>query len=159
MLSKPIADEFRAIVGEEWFLDSPEDLICYAYDGFLPEFKPDAVLVPGSTDEISRIVSIANREKINIIPRGAGTNICGGSVARQGGVILTFHRLNKILEIDREPHVGQPPEQGCVLNAHPHFAQDTERALVDALYFVWSHRVVGVAGSAHDPVTSYWAIQ
>ena len=36
MLSKPIADEFRAIVGEEWFLDSPEDLISYSYDGFLP---------------------------------------------------------------------------------------------------------------------------
>ena len=47
-------------------------------------------------------MKIANREKINLIPRGAGTNICGGSVARQGGVILTFPRLNRIVETDPE---------------------------------------------------------
>jgi glycolate oxidase len=45
---------------------------------------------------------VANREKINIIPRGAGTNICGSAVAREGGIMMAFHRLNKILEIDHE---------------------------------------------------------
>ena len=102
MISTSIADEFRSIVGEDWFLDTPEDLATYSYDGFLPEFEPDAVIVPGDRDEISKIMVIANREKINIIPRGAGTNICGSSVAREGGIIIAFHRLNKILEIDPE---------------------------------------------------------
>lgn len=102
MLSTSIADEFRSIVGDDWFLDTPEDLATYSYDGFLPEFEPDAVIVPGDRDEISKIMVIANREKINIIPRGAGTNICGSSVAREGGIIIAFHRLNKILEIDPE---------------------------------------------------------
>jgi glycolate dehydrogenase FAD-linked subunit len=102
MLSTSIADEFRSIVGDDWFLDTPEDLATYSYDGFLPEFEPDAVIVPGERDEISKIMVIANREKINIIPRGAGTNICGSSVAREGGIIIVFHRLNKILEIDPE---------------------------------------------------------
>jgi glycolate oxidase len=102
MLSTLIADEFRSIVGDDWFLDTPEDLATYSYDGFLPEFEPDAVIVPGDRDEISKIMMIANREKINIIPRGAGTNICGSSVAREGGIIIAFHRLNKILEIDPE---------------------------------------------------------
>jgi glycolate oxidase len=102
MLSTLIADEFRSIVGDDWFLDTPEDLATYSYDGFLPEFEPDAVIVPGDRDEISKIMMIANREKINIIPRGAGTNICGSSVAREGGTIIAFHRLNKILEIDPE---------------------------------------------------------
>jgi glycolate oxidase len=100
MIPKAIADDFRSIVGTEWFLDTPEDLATYSYDGFLPEFMPDAVIVPGSTEEISKIMHLANREKINIIPRGAGTNICGSSVAREGGIIIAFHRLNKILEID-----------------------------------------------------------
>jgi glycolate oxidase len=45
---------------------------------------------------------VANREKINITPRGAGTNICGGSVAKEGGIIIAFHRMNKILEVDPE---------------------------------------------------------
>ena len=98
----PIANEIRSIVGDEWFLDTPEDLAVYSYDGFLPEFKPDGVIVPGNRDEISKIMRVANREKINIIPRGAGTNICGSSVAREGGIIIAFHRLNKILEIEPE---------------------------------------------------------
>ena len=102
MISTSIADEFRSIVGNEWFLDTPEDLATYSYDGFLPEFEPDTILVPGSRDEISKIMRVANREKINIIPRGAGTNICGSSVAREGGIIIAFHRMNKILEIDPE---------------------------------------------------------
>jgi glycolate oxidase len=102
MLSTSMADEFRSIVGGDWFLDTPEDLATYSYDGFLPEFEPDAVIVPGNRDEISKIMVIANREKTNIIPRGAGTNICGSSVAREGGIIIAFHRLNKILEIEPE---------------------------------------------------------
>lgn len=102
MISASLADKFRSIVGDEWFLDSPEDLATYSYDAFLLEFKPDAILVPGSADEISKIMQLANREKIPIIPRGAGTNLCGCSVAREGGVIMAFHRMNKILEIDPE---------------------------------------------------------
>ena len=75
MISTSIADEFRSIVGNDWFLDTPEDLATYSYDAFLPEFTPDAVIIPGGTDDISKIMKVANRERINIIPRGAGTNI------------------------------------------------------------------------------------
>ena len=102
MLSTSIADEFRSIVGNDWFLDTPEDLATYSYDAFLPEFTPDAVIIPGGTDDISKIMKVANRERINIIPRGAGTNICGSSIARKGGMIIAFHRMSKILEVDAE---------------------------------------------------------
>ncbi|MCF8084385.1 MAG: FAD-binding protein [Deltaproteobacteria bacterium] len=102
MISDAIKDEIRAIVGHEWFLDSPEDLVTYSYDGFLREFMPDAVIVPGDKEEIAGVMKVANRERINIIPRGAGTNICGSSVAREGGIIIAFHRLNRILEIEPE---------------------------------------------------------
>jgi len=102
MIASKIADEFRSIVGMEWFLDTPEDLATYSYDAFLKEFLPDGIVVPGSTEEISKIMKVANREKINIIPRGAGTNISGNSVARRGGLIMAFHRMNNILEIDTD---------------------------------------------------------
>jgi len=49
---------------------------------------------------------VADRERINIIPRGAGTNLSGSSVARKGGLIMAFHRMNKILEIDTENRVA-----------------------------------------------------
>jgi glycolate oxidase len=106
MLSTSLADKFRSIVGQEWFLESPEDLATYSYDAFLEEFDPDAVIVPGSTEEISKILHLANQAKINIIPRGAGTNLSGNSVARKGGLIMVFQRLNKILEIDTRNRVA-----------------------------------------------------
>ena len=102
MIPTPTAEELRAIVGAEWFLDTPEDLATYSYDGFLPEFLPDGVIVPGTAQEISGIMKVLNRDRIPVIPRGAGTNICGGSVAKNGGIILAFHRMDKILEIDAE---------------------------------------------------------
>jgi glycolate oxidase len=102
MIPTRLIDEFRSIVGNEWFLDTPEDLATYSYDAFLVEFRPDAVIIPGSTDEVSRIMRVANREKINIIPRGAGTNLTGTSVARKSGIIMAFHRMKKIVEIDPE---------------------------------------------------------
>ncbi|MCP4667833.1 MAG: hypothetical protein GY849_15895, partial [Deltaproteobacteria bacterium] len=51
MIADSLADALRTIVGGEWYLDSPEDLATYSYDGFLPEFTPHAVLVPGDGDE------------------------------------------------------------------------------------------------------------
>jgi len=102
MISEATTDALRAILGNDWYLDAPEDIVTYSYDGFLPEFTPDAVLVPESAAQIAQIMKIANKYKINIIPRGAGTNICGSSVAREGGAIMAFHRMNKILEIDPE---------------------------------------------------------
>lgn len=100
MLSKSTRDELRSIVGDSWFLDSPEDLVSYSYDGFLPEFSPDGVILPGTSEEVSRIMQLANRDRFPVTPRGAGTNICGGSVAKEGGLVMAFHRMNRILEID-----------------------------------------------------------
>ena len=102
MIPQAAVDSMRAVLNDEWYLDQPEDIATYSYDGFLPEFTPDAILVPENAQQIAQIMKIANQYKFNIIPRGAGTNICGSSVAREGGVIMAFHRMGKILEIDRE---------------------------------------------------------
>lgn len=102
MLSESTKKELRAIVGDGWFLDSIEDLVAYSYDGFLPEFMPEGVILPGTSEEISSIMRLANRERVPVTPRGAGTNICGGSVAKEGGIVMAFHRMNRILEIDSD---------------------------------------------------------
>ena len=100
-ITEVVIGELRSIVGESWLLLEREDLATYSYDGFFRQFQPDAVILPGNREEISKIMKIASREKINIIPRGAGTNLSGTSVARQGGIIMALNRLNKILELDR----------------------------------------------------------
>jgi glycolate oxidase len=102
MFSESIKAELRAISGNSWFLDTPEDLFSYSYDGFLPEFMPDGVILPGTTEEIGKIMKLANRERFPVTPRGAGTNICGGSVPKQGGLVMAFHRMNRIMEIDSD---------------------------------------------------------
>lgn len=102
MLNRQIMEQLGRVVDKRWVLTEKEDLATYSYDGFIRPFLPDAVVLPGSRDEVCEIMKIASREKVNIIPRGAGTNLSGTAVARQGGVIMALNRLNRILEVDRD---------------------------------------------------------
>jgi glycolate oxidase len=102
MLSKTIKDELKAIVGEGRYFDNQEDLLMYSYDAFMVKGMPEVVLLPVSTEEVSRIMKVASREKIPVTPRGAGTNLTGGSVPTRGGMTLAFTKMNRILDIDKE---------------------------------------------------------
>jgi len=101
-MDKIIKDELINIVGSENFLDSIEERICYSYDATNQKYLPDAIAFPGSTQEVSGILKIANRDKIPVIPRGAGTGFTGGSLPVQGGIILVMTRMNRIIEIDTD---------------------------------------------------------
>lgn len=97
---RQLAGPLEDIVGAENVLTEPEDLFCYAYDSTHIESMPDAVVRPGSTDEVARIVRLANELEVPVIPRGSGTGLSGGSVAVEGGIVMDLTRLNKILEIN-----------------------------------------------------------
>ena len=100
MITTPILDEFRQIVGQENCLDSQEGLLCYGYDAYLTEARPGAVILPASTDEVARIMTIASRESIPVTARGAGTNLSGGSVPSEGGLVICLTRMTDIIEIN-----------------------------------------------------------
>ncbi|MHB8910994.1 MAG: FAD-binding oxidoreductase [Syntrophales bacterium] len=102
MLDQAVKDELKAIVGAEGYFDNEEDLLLYSYDAFMIQGKPDVALLPVSTEEVSRIMKVASREKIPVTARGAGTNLAGGTIATRGGIVLSFTRMNKILSIDKE---------------------------------------------------------
>ncbi|MBP1722374.1 MAG: glcD1 [Deltaproteobacteria bacterium] len=74
----------------------------YSYDAFMVKGMPAAVVLPVSTDEVSRVMKVASREKIPVTPRGAGTNLTGGSVPTRGGITLSFTKMNRIVDIDKE---------------------------------------------------------
>ncbi len=78
MLSQAVKDELKAIVDEGRYFENKEDLLMYSYDAFMVQALPEAVLLPVSTEEVSRIMKVASREKIPVTPRGAGTNLTGG---------------------------------------------------------------------------------
>lgn len=91
------------IVGEENFQDSEIERLVYSYDA-TPNFqsRPDAVISPRNTQEVSKILTLCHEYKIPVVPRGSGTNLSAGACPVEGGVVLLFKHMNKILEIDEE---------------------------------------------------------
>ncbi len=99
-LSELAQSRLREIVGAANVLTGKEDRICYGYDGQRVEYLPDAVVRPIDADEISRILVLANNERVPVVPRGGGTGLSGGSVASNGGMVLDLTRMTRIIEID-----------------------------------------------------------
>jgi glycolate oxidase len=87
-------------VGAANLFTDPEELTVYSYDATRAAAFPAAVARPVSAQEISAILRLANKERFPVVPRGAGTGMSGGSVPVRGGVVLSFERMNRILEID-----------------------------------------------------------
>jgi len=103
MIDPAVKSEFISIVGERWYLDTPNDLYAYSYDA-TPIFQsmPEAVIMPGCVEEVSAMLKLANEHLIPIVPRGSGTNLAGGTIPVQGGIVLNMNRLNQIFEIDQQ---------------------------------------------------------
>lgn len=68
--------------------------------------RPDALVRPTDTAEVSRILALADEEMIPVTARGNGTGLCGGAIPTRGGISLSFERMNRILEIDTANHVA-----------------------------------------------------
>lgn len=100
MIQQRVIAELEHIVGKNRVLTAPEELAVYAYDGTWYEERPDAVVMPSSAQQVSMVLQLAVRERIPVVPRGAGTGLAGGSVPVEGGIALNMAAMNKILEID-----------------------------------------------------------
>jgi glycolate dehydrogenase FAD-linked subunit len=94
--------ELQSIVGPEAVLSQPEDLMLYEYDGSVERAKPEAVVFPSTTEEVSRLLRWASERDCPIVARGAGTGLSGGAVPLGGGLVIGFSRMKKIVEIDVE---------------------------------------------------------
>jgi len=101
-LEKKVRDQVRKIVGKENCSDRREDLFLFAYDGMNRRYLPDMVVHPKDAQQISAIVKLANQEGFTVVPRGAGSGLSGGSLAIDGGLVLTVQNMRRILEIDEE---------------------------------------------------------
>lgn len=101
-----VVAELQRIVGDSHVLfDDAERLEAYAHDeipGTHYRTLPEVVVAPANTQEVAEIVKLANRVRIPITPRGAGSGLSGGAVPLYGGIVMRTDRLNRILEFDRE---------------------------------------------------------
>jgi glycolate oxidase len=105
-----ILAQFENAVGKTGVLAEPGDLTLYEYDGGVDKSRPDVVVFPRTTEEVVALVKLAREHKMPIVGRGAGTGLSGGAIARSGGMIVSFARMNRILEVDipNERVVAQP---------------------------------------------------
>jgi glycolate oxidase len=115
-LQEHVLQRLVDIVGAENLLTEEDELFLYAYDASFPEHRPQAVVFPTTTEEISQIMALASDESLPVVPRGAGTGLSGGSVPAKGGIALSLTKMNRILNIDAENLVVEV-EPGLV-NAH-----------------------------------------
>src|SRR5438876_844729 len=102
MKPSPLVRELTRIVGPDAVLWRAEDLMLYEYDALSSVRPPDAVVFPMTTEHVVGIVRLAAKEKVPVIARGAGTGLSGGAVVTEGGIVVSFARMKKIVEIDIE---------------------------------------------------------
>jgi glycolate oxidase len=104
MITEEIKKKIHEIVGAENTLDSDLDRFGYSYDSsfvpLLPANKPELVVRPATTDEISKLMAVAYEHAIPVTPRGAATGRTGGCIPLKGGISLSLERMTKILELD-----------------------------------------------------------
>jgi glycolate oxidase len=102
-MQSQIIDQLVKISGKSGVLRSPEDLAVYGYDGTFIEGKPEIVVLPDTSEQVSQVVRLAAETRTPIVPRGMGSGLAAASVPLPPGcIVLSLTRMNRILEIDRE---------------------------------------------------------
>jgi hypothetical protein len=94
--------ELKSLLGPENVLSQKEDLLLYEFDGSVEKGRPEVIVFPHTSEHVSGIVKLAAKYQVPVVGRGAGTGLSGGALARRGGVMIVFARMNRILELDLE---------------------------------------------------------
>ena len=87
-------------------------------------YRPEAVLLAQSVEEISAVMRHCNARRIAVTPRGAGTGLCGGCVATAGGIVLSTERMKRVLEVDVK-NMTATVEPGVLLMEFPKALEGT----------------------------------
>ena len=101
-MDEQIVQELLDIVGEKNVSTAQADKITHSYDATQEVHLPDAVVYAATVEDVSSIVKLANRWKIPVLPRGAGSGFTGGTLPVHGGIVLVLTRMDRILDIDTE---------------------------------------------------------
>ncbi len=102
-MDKQLIDRLVKIIGPTGVLSSPEELAVYSYDGTFTESRPDLVVLPQTTAQVSQVVALAAETRTPLVARGMGSGLAAGSIPYpNGGIVVALTRMNRILEIDAQ---------------------------------------------------------
>ncbi len=125
MLDRRVIRDLEGQVSASHVYTRPADLAAYAYDAWGASGErhlPDAVVFPGSTEEVAGVVSVCAVHRVPIVPRGAGTGYAAGASPSRGGVILSLARLNRVLGVETEALRLHAQAGAITANVHAHAA-------------------------------------
>jgi len=94
-----IVAELKSVVGEEWVSTDAAELYVYGSDSSIHQGRADAVVKPGSIEEVQGVVRVADKHAIPVTPRGSGTSLAGNAVPARGGIVLDMKRMDTIIRI------------------------------------------------------------
>ncbi len=99
-----LVGELVAAVGADRVLAGDAVSEDYTHDEALTAtpVKPVAVVLPGTTDHVAAVLRAADRLGVPVTARGSGTGLSGACIPAEGGIVVSFERMNAIVEIDRE---------------------------------------------------------
>jgi alkyldihydroxyacetonephosphate synthase len=112
-MEETLRQSLLSIVGPESFSEDPEDIVSYARDlwprttilargGTYTSYSSEAILWPKDASQLSRILKLCNEHNLPFVPFGAGSGVCGGTVAIRGGLCIDTKRMNRVLWFDKE---------------------------------------------------------
>ena len=104
-LDPRLASSLRELFGDALLTD-PGECLAYGYDNSKRRATPSAVVLPENADQVQRLVRLCREHRTPITARGRGTNTTGASVPIEGGVVVSFERMNRILRISPDDRVA-----------------------------------------------------
>src|SRR5947207_8091254 len=101
-----IVAALRAIVPGEGVTESAAEMLPYESDGLMAYRQPPMLVVlPDTTEQVSRVLKYCFEQGIKVVPRGAGTSLSGGALPLADGVLLGLGKFKRIREIDFDNRV------------------------------------------------------
>jgi len=152
-LQKSLLEKLSRLVGPDYVLTERSQLEGHSWDALSegrihPLRRPEpadplCVVLPASTEEVQKVVLLANEEKVPIIPYGGGSGLMGGAISLQPGIVIDLRRMNRVLEIDEEAQTARV-QAGIVL-------ESLEKSLIEREFLLghdpWTLPVATVGGA------------
>ena len=96
-----IVRDLEKLIGAASVIGDEDGRRAFETDGLTAyRCKPLAVVLPRTTDEVSKVMAYCHTQKIKIVARGAGTSLCGGALPSEDAIVVGLSRMNKVLQID-----------------------------------------------------------